>query len=94
MRFSWLLLLLFLSLLLGTASAALADSAQSVQEGQRLYAEHCASCHRPLEKTTKAQRSATRLRSANRQFPAMFKLDALTDSQLAAIAAALKTIPL
>jgi hypothetical protein len=62
--------------------------------GPALYAKYCARCHRPLEKTTKAQRSASRLRSANRQFPAMTNLDFLTDDQLEAIANALKTIPI
>lgn len=63
-----------------------------VRQGAGLYAEHCARCHRPLEKTTKPGRSASRLRSAMRQFPAMASLDALTDEQLTAVSAALKTI--
>ena len=62
--------------------------------GQALYSTHCSACHRPLAKTTKAQRSASRLRSSIHQFPAMAGLDALSDEQLTAIAAALKTAPL
>ena len=77
------------------ADAAIVVEAGGVQAmGQALYSTHCAGCHRPLAKTTKAQRSASRLRSSIHQFPAMAGLDALSDEQLAAIAAALKTAPL
>ena len=69
-------------------SVAHASEEPLVTEGKSLYAAHCACCHQPLERTTKAQRSA------NRQFPAMARFDALTDEQLQAISAALKTIPL
>lgn len=71
-----------------------ADPESLVRAGEALYAEHCARCHLSLAKTTKAQRTASRLRSANRQFPAMTSLDVLSDAELAAIAAALKTVPL
>jgi len=70
-----------------------ADATGDELNGPALYEKHCARCHRPLEKTTKPQRSASRLRSANRQFPAMNYLDFLTDAQLEAIAAALGTLP-
>lgn len=84
-------------LLAGCAGAPAGNSAAEADRGEldgpALYAKYCARCHRPLEKTTKSHRSASRLRSANRQFPAMAKLDFLTDDQLEAIAVALRTIP-
>ena len=63
-------------------------SAQSVplSEGELLYQQYCASCHRPLAKTLKPNRSFSRIQSAIRHYPSMQYLGNLTDAQLQAIA--------
>ncbi len=90
------LAVLLFALSLSPVSRALATALDNPQlrAGEALYAEHCARCHQTLSHTTKAQRSASRIRSANRQFPAMTTLDRLSDAELEAIAAALRTISL
>ena len=90
------LAVLLFGLSLSPVSLALAttDDHPQLRAGEALYTEHCARCHQSLAYTTKAQRSASRIRSANRQFPAMTTLDRLSDAELEAIAAALHTIPL
>jgi len=62
------------------------SSATQEQDGAVLYASHCASCHRPLEKSVKKGRSVSRIHSAIRHFSAMRNLDFLTIQQLQAIA--------
>ena len=78
--------------LLVAALPALADSVgDPVADGIALYEEHCASCHKTFERTTKPQRSAGRLRSSITRFPSMASLASLSDEEIDAIAAALAT---
>src|SRR5210317_1109766 len=98
-RFYLLIALSCCGLLLLTAcSASLSKDkntqSQKAMSGISLYEEYCASCHRTFAKTTKPQRSLSRLRSSIRQFPAMSNLDFLSDVQLEAISASLAVIPL
>jgi mono/diheme cytochrome c family protein len=93
-RFALPVLLVCLALYPAGITSAVTAAEPPLRTGDGLYAEHCAGCHQPLARTTKAQRSASRIRSANRQFPAMTKLDRLSDAELEAIAGALRTIPL
>ena len=71
-------------------------SSQSTQieKGISLYEEFCANCHKSFAKTTKPQRSLSRLRSAIEYIPAKKFLDFLSDEQLEAITSALRTVPL
>lgn len=55
-------------------------------DGALLYQAHCASCHAPLEKSSKKQRTVSRIHSAIRHFSGMRYLDFLTIQQLQAIA--------
>lgn len=64
---------------------------QTIQAGPALYARLCANCHGRYERNLLPNRSASRIRSAIRQFPAMFELRDMTDDEIAAIAAALVT---
>ncbi|HKI50454.1 MAG TPA: hypothetical protein VJ995_00120 [Geothermobacteraceae bacterium] len=64
--------------------------ATNEQDGAVLYATHCASCHRSLEKSIKKDRTVSRIHSAIRHFSAMRNLDFLTIQQLRAISAVLK----
>lgn len=64
---------------------------QSVQTGPALYARHCANCHGRYDRHLLPDRSASRIRSAIRHFPAMYELRDLTDAEIEAIAAALVT---
>ena len=68
-----------------TATAA----SQTVVGGPALYARYCANCHGRFEKTLLPNRSASRIRSAIRLFPAMYELKDMTDAEVAVIAAAL-----
>ncbi len=65
-----------------------------IEKGISLYEEFCANCHKSFAKTTKPQRSLSRLRSAIEYIPAKKFLDFLSDEQLEAIASALRTVPL
>lgn len=60
------------------------------QDGTVLYATHCASCHRSLEKSIKKGRTVSRIHSAIRHFSAMRNLDFLSIQQLQAISEVLK----
>lgn len=55
-------------------------------DGALLYQAHCASCHAPLEKSSKKNRTVSRIHSAIRHFSGMRYLDFLTIQQLQAIA--------
>ena len=82
-----------------SASSFADDTKHSVQSEQvangiSLYEEFCANCHKSFAKTTKPQRSVSRLRSSIKHFPVMSYLDFLNDEQLDALATALRTIPL
>lgn len=57
--------------------------------GADLYNEHCAACHRPLNRTPLHERPVNRIRSAIRVFPSMVHLGSLSDADLQAIAQAL-----
>lgn len=70
------------------------DQYGQVANGISLYEEYCADCHMSFIKTTKPQRSVSRLRSSIKHFSAMNSLDFLNNEQLDAIASALNTIPL
>jgi len=63
----------------GTAPAA------DEEPGRLLYARHCASCHRPFDRTLVAGRTASRIRSSIVQYPIMFQLRHLSDEDLAAL---------
>jgi mono/diheme cytochrome c family protein len=65
-----------------------------VANGISLYEAYCADCHKSFAKTTKPQRSVSRLRSSIQHFSEMSNLDFLNNEQLDAIASALSTIPL
>ena len=73
-----------------TSPEAMVPSQHDIN-GVSIYEKYCARCHKPFSATTKANRSAMRLRSAINQFPAMNDLGFLTDEQLKEVASALAT---
>ena len=75
-------------------SKQISGQSEQVEKGISLYEQFCANCHKGFAKTTKPQRSLNRLRSAIEYIPAKKFLDFLSDEQLAAIASALRTVPL
>jgi len=81
-------LILFTLICLSTAVAA-ADRRPTDGDGADLYARFCADCHGRLARTEKPGRSANRIASAIRLFPAMSGLDVLSREQIESIAAAL-----
>jgi len=76
----------------GSAPEAAPGAAENApaSEGELLYRQYCASCHRPLEKTNKPNRKVSRIHSAIKHFPSMNHLDHLTIGQLKALAEALE----
>jgi len=60
-------------------------------EGARLYRQHCANCHRPLAKSSKPDRSPSRIHSAIRHFQVMRFLDNLSMDEIRSISDALAT---
>jgi len=68
------------------ASELTADTSAAPSEGELLYQQYCASCHRPLAKTLKPNRSVSRIHSAIRHYQVMRHLDHLTIEQLKALA--------
>jgi len=60
-------------------------------DGARLYRQHCASCHRPLAKSSKQDRSPSRIHSAIRHFQVMRFLDNLSMDEIRSISDALTT---
>jgi len=71
---------------LQTAGAGMTAPGADELDGALLYQAHCASCHAPLEKSGKKQRTASRIHSAIRHFSGMRYLEFLTIRQLQAIA--------
>lgn len=61
--------------------------------GTELYSENCASCHQPLNFSTKKNRSLAQLNTAISTIPTMQVLSVLTDSQRALIVEALLVKP-
>ena len=58
--------------------------------GAALYAQHCASCHHPLESSTKRGRTATQIETAIAVFaPMNARLHNLTTAEIQDIATAL-----
>jgi len=72
----------------------ISSQSEQIKKGISLYEEFCANCHKSFAKTTKPQRSLSRLRSAIEYIPTKNFLDFLSDEQLEAIALALRTVPL
>ena len=94
-----LIIIIFCGLAISASSFAddtkhISSQSEQVEKGISLYEEFCANCHKRFAKTTKPQRSLSRLRSAIEYIPAKKFLDFLNDEQLVAIASALKTVPL
>ncbi len=93
------IVILFCGLAISASSFAdvskqISSQSEEIENGISLYEEFCANCHKSFNKTTKPQRSLSRLRSAIEYIPAKKFLDFLSDEQLEAIASALRTVPL
>lgn len=94
-----LIIILFFGLAISASSFAdetkhISGQSEQIEKGISLYEEFCANCHKSFAKTTKPQRSLSRLRSAIGYIPAKKFLDFLSDEQLESIASALRTVPL
>lgn len=84
--------MIFLAACSVSTSSQVVYQSRPDSDGVALYEEYCAGCHRTLAQTTKAQRSAARLRSAIKVFPSMKRLNFLSDVQLEAVSSALETV--
>ena len=85
---------MFLLLLLAISSPVQAAAGEVASpDGVPLYAEHCAKCHRSLEKTNLFVRSLPRIRSAIDHLAVMYDLRKLSDAEVEAIAEALAEAP-
>lgn len=71
---------------LHTSGAGKTAAGADELDGALLYQAHCASCHASLEKSSKKNRTVSRIHSAIRHFSGMRYLDFLTIRQLQAIA--------
>lgn len=80
---------LFILALFLSSPGATCGNEENPPAGPILYARHCASCHRPLDRTLLSGRSASRIRSAIIHFAVMSGLKHLEDGELEAISAAL-----
>ncbi len=85
--------LLVVSLFLLSPSLPLFAGEEGGPDGASLYRTHCASCHHSLSRTDKPFRSASRIASSIRYFPAMTNLSALSEEEIQSIAAVLNTLP-
>jgi len=98
-RLNILIFITFCGLAISASSFAdetkhISNQSEKIENGISLYEEFCANCHNNFTKTTKPQRSLSRLRSAIEYIPAKKFLYFLSDEQLEDIASALRTVPL
>ena len=77
---------------IGNAQVAIEAKHNQIQSGKALYREHCADCHLGLDKSEKAQRTLSRLRSSIEHFPSMNYLSFLSEADLEDITVALSTV--
>ncbi len=76
-----------------SVQSALASATTLQLDGANVYATNCASCHNPLNTTTKANRTVAQITGAitgSRSVPSMAGLSTLSTFEIAAIAAVLR----